>query len=308
MVEMMVQSTDAAATVALVGLSTESVTRLASSASSEKVVTEERPTEGAPPKDPVGRATEAAGAPKLARMTKIVDPPERAMSIPNMPLIGAWAEASQPNPPFPSTVETLRAIAEFLGGYLSPEERLALEREGARHQMVGAFRSLALVGYYLADFVGVSSGISSLEFVEAKEIDRLKYYLEQDKATNVELVKELDCSEKALFEAREMIDHRDDELEWVHRRIEVLERQRPEAERDYRRAREDIDRLRRTLEGRRNSTPRACSPKDSDKRPNKRPRTSDGAHRGEESSWRDEGLSVRGMLTIPEPSTSQIEL
>ena len=45
--------------------------------------------------------------------------------------------------------------------------------------MAGAFRSLALVGHYLANFAGVTSRDSSLELAEVKdEIDRLRYYLE----------------------------------------------------------------------------------------------------------------------------------
>ena len=91
--------------------------------------------------------------------------------------------------------------------------------------MVGAFRSLALVGHYLANFAGVTSRVSSLELAEMREeFDRLRYYLEQEKAANIELNKEIDCSEKVFFEVHEMIDRRDDELKMAHRRIEVLKR------------------------------------------------------------------------------------
>ena len=56
--------------------------------------------------------------------------------------------------------------------------------------------------------------------------------MEQEKVANVDLVKKIDYSEKTLFEAREMIDRRDIELERAHRRNEVLERKRSEAEWD----------------------------------------------------------------------------
>ena len=97
--------------------------------------------------------------------------------------------------------------------------------------MEGVLRSLSLLGHYLVSFIGIVLGVSALELVEAKEkISQLKYYLEQEKTANADLFKKIDCSEKALFETRKMIDRRDVELEQTHRRIEILERWRSEAE------------------------------------------------------------------------------
>ena len=73
--------------------------------------------------------------------------------------------------------------------------------------MEGALRSLALLGHYLVSFVGIIPGASALELAEAKEeIDQLKYHLEQEKAANADLVKKIDYFEKALSDARKMID------------------------------------------------------------------------------------------------------
>ncbi|EHA8586592.1 hypothetical protein COCNU_scaffold000558G000040 [Cocos nucifera] len=112
-------------------------------------------------------------------------------------------------------------------GHLSPIDRRALDGEGAYHQMADAFRSLALVSHYLVNFAGISSKSSSLKLIEVKEeLERFKYYLEQEKTANADLIKEINCSKKALFEAQEKIDHRYDKLSRAHQRIEVLERQR----------------------------------------------------------------------------------
>ena len=68
--------------------------------------------------------------------------------------------------------------------------------------MISAFRSLILVGHYLINFARITLGASALELAEAREkIDRLRYHLEQEKATNAVLTKEINCSEKAFFEA-----------------------------------------------------------------------------------------------------------
>ncbi|EHA8587514.1 hypothetical protein COCNU_scaffold002508G000010 [Cocos nucifera] len=122
-------------------------------------------------------------------------------------------------------VNSLRIAAEFLGGHLSPVDKRALDEEGAHYHMVGDLRSLALMGHYLVSFTGITSGVSSLELVKAKEeIDMLKYHLEQEKAATVDLIKEIDCSKKAVFEVQEKIDRRDDEIDRSHWRIKVLER------------------------------------------------------------------------------------
>ena len=39
-----------------------------------------------------------------------------------------------------------------------------------------------------------------------EELGRFKYCLEQENVANTDLVKKIDCSEKALFEAQKMID------------------------------------------------------------------------------------------------------
>ncbi|KAG1364117.1 hypothetical protein COCNU_11G009440 [Cocos nucifera] len=83
-----------------------------------------------------------------------------------------------------SVVDSLRIAAEFLGSHLAPED-----------------------SHTLANFVEATSGYSPLELVELKgELDKFKYYLEQEKAVNANLIKKIDCSEKALFEAREAHD------------------------------------------------------------------------------------------------------
>ncbi|KAG1368385.1 hypothetical protein COCNU_14G008530 [Cocos nucifera] len=166
-------------------------------------------------------------------------------------------------------IDNLRIAAEFLESRLYPIDRRALVGEDAQHLAANAFRSLALVGHYLANFAGVAE-FSPLELVEVKgDLEKFKYYLEQKKAANADLVKKIDCSERALSKAREVIDRRDDELSRAHRRIEILERQKFEAERDCRRAHDDIKHLRRMLEERREQGPsphKALGPKIPQKR------------------------------------------
>ena len=54
----------------------------------------------------------------------------------------------------------------------------------------------------MASFARVSSGSSLLELAEMKEeLEKFKYYFEQEKAVNANLVKEIDCFEKALSKA-----------------------------------------------------------------------------------------------------------
>ncbi|KAG1368247.1 hypothetical protein COCNU_14G007150 [Cocos nucifera] len=90
--------------------------------------------------------------------------------------------------------------------------------------------SLTLIEHYLVSFAGITRA-SALELAEVKEeIDKLRYHLEQEKATNAELTKEVDCSEEALWETPEMIDRRDDEMRRAYRRIEDLERWRSKVE------------------------------------------------------------------------------
>ena len=85
----------------------------------------------------------------------------------------------------------------------------------------------------MASFAGAASDISSLELAVVKEeVDLLKYQLEQVKRDNSELAKELDFSEEARQEAQKIINHRDDELRRVERRIEDLKRQRSRAEKN----------------------------------------------------------------------------
>ncbi|EHA8590495.1 hypothetical protein COCNU_scaffold019491G000020 [Cocos nucifera] len=139
--------------------------------------------------------------------------------------VGMWVETPQATLPLLTAIETLKTIAKFLRSHLSFEERQALG-EGAQRQMMGALRSLTLIGYYLVNFAKIT-GASTLELAEVREeIDRLRYHLEQEKAANANLIKEIDCSAKMLSEAREMIDRRNDKLERARRRIEVLERRR----------------------------------------------------------------------------------
>ena len=90
-----------------------------------------------------------------------------------------------------------------------------------------------------------------------------------------------------------MIDHQDDEVRRAHRRNEDLERWRSEAAWDYCRAHNDIDHLRRTLEGKRNSPSEVHSTRSLDKHLVQRPRNSDREHHGERTSWRAKGLFSR---------------
>ncbi|KAG1330692.1 putative uncharacterized membrane protein [Cocos nucifera] len=107
-----------------------------------------------------------------------------------------------------------KLIGRPLVSWLWPEklrffQAESLDGKGAQCQMAGAFRFLALVSHYLANFAGVSSGSSSLELVEVKEeLERFKYFLEQEKIINTILIKEIDRSKKALSEAQEMIASR----------------------------------------------------------------------------------------------------
>ena len=64
--------------------------------------------------------------------------------------------------------------------------------------MTDALKSLARIGHYLVNFIRISHGAPALELAETKEIDRLKYLLEQEKIANAELVKEIDRFEEAL--------------------------------------------------------------------------------------------------------------
>ncbi|KAG1363320.1 hypothetical protein COCNU_11G001470 [Cocos nucifera] len=98
----------------------------------------------------------------------------------------------------PSTVDTVK----FLKSHLSSTKKRALEGEVTQRRMTGALRFLTLISHYLANFAGVAFGVSSLELVEVKkEIDMLKYHLKQEKAVNANLIKEIDYSKKALFDA-----------------------------------------------------------------------------------------------------------
>ena len=91
--------------------------------------------------------------------------------------------------------------------------------------MVGALRFLALIGHYLINFAGIIPRASALELAKAKEvIDRLRYYLKQEKIANADLIRKIDCSKKALFKARKVINRQNDELRRACRRNEVLER------------------------------------------------------------------------------------
>ena len=109
--------------------------------------------------------------------------------------------------PSSSMMGNLRTIVKFLEDFLLFDKKRVLDREGAQYQMMGVLKFLARIGRYLVNFTSVTSETSVLELTEAREeIDRLRYLLEQEKATNAELVKNIDCSKKALLEAQEMID------------------------------------------------------------------------------------------------------
>ncbi|KAG1330528.1 putative paramyosin-like [Cocos nucifera] len=159
--------------------------------------------------------TETAGMAELlgsAEAIEVVNPSGQEVSISDAQPVEVSMEISKLARS--SAIDSLRIVAEFLKGHLSPADRQALDGEGAHCQMAGSLRSLALIGHYLASFTGVTSRVSSLELIEAKkEIDRLKYQLEQEKIANADLIKEIDCSKKTLFDAQEKIDHRDDEID-----------------------------------------------------------------------------------------------
>ncbi|KAG1330092.1 hypothetical protein COCNU_02G000600 [Cocos nucifera] len=106
-----------------------------------------------------------------------------------------------------STADSFKTAAKFLRSCLTPIDRWALDEEGAQHQMASAFRSLILISHYLVSFTGASFEFLPLELMEVKgELKKSKYYLEQEKTVNIDLIKEIDCSEKALFKAQEVID------------------------------------------------------------------------------------------------------
>ena len=80
-----------------------------------------------------------------------------------------WAEMVPPAPFSSSAMDRLKIAAELLRSHLNPADRWALDGEDAQHQMASAFRSLALVSYYLANFAKASSGFLPLELVEVKK-------------------------------------------------------------------------------------------------------------------------------------------
>ncbi|KAG1363679.1 hypothetical protein COCNU_11G005060 [Cocos nucifera] len=150
----------------------------------------------------------------------------------------------------------------------------------------------------------VVSAISSMHVVVEMEENLPKGMIEtaEEKIVNADLVKKIDCSEKALSKAQEMIDQQDDELSRTHQRIEILERQRSKANRDCRQAYDIIKRLKRMLVGKRGSLSKAHLPQKSDSRPSKRPRSSSKDHYKEEASRRPEVFSSRRGPITQEPS------
>ncbi|KAG1327760.1 hypothetical protein COCNU_01G016940 [Cocos nucifera] len=99
------------------------------------------------------------------RFAKVIE----AIPIESCFPIEAQVEISRILPSTLTAVETLRFIVEFLRSHLSPDERHALEGEGAQRRMEGALRSLALLGHNLASFIGVIPGASALELIKVKE-------------------------------------------------------------------------------------------------------------------------------------------
>ncbi|KAG1368286.1 hypothetical protein COCNU_14G007540 [Cocos nucifera] len=89
----------------------------------------------------------------------------------------------------------------------------------------------------------------------------------------------------------------------AHRRNEILEKRRSEAERDCLRARNNIDCLRRMLKGRGGSASETHSSRDSTRRSKKRSRASDKRHPIERVSRRSDSPVAHGTLVIHEPST-----
>ena len=93
-----------------------------------------------------------------------------------------------------------------------------------------------------------------------------------------------------------MINHRDDELRRAKKRIEDLERQRFKVKRDCRRARNDIERLKRMLEGRRGRDsipPEVRSQKSPNRSSAKRVRISNRLGHKEKTPQRDEGSTFK---------------
>ncbi|EHA8589755.1 hypothetical protein COCNU_scaffold012163G000010 [Cocos nucifera] len=83
-----------------------------------------------------------------------------------------------PAPLSSSTVDSFRIATEFLRSHLALADR-------------------------------ATSGYLPLELVEVKgELDKFKYYLEQEKTANANLIKEIDYSEKALSKAQEVINRK----------------------------------------------------------------------------------------------------
>ncbi|KAG1368651.1 hypothetical protein COCNU_14G011190 [Cocos nucifera] len=180
------------------------------------------------------------------------------------------AEVASLDPLSSSAADSLRIVAEFLGSHLAPMDRRALDGEGTQHQLVGAFRSLALIGHYLANFTRAISGFSP-ELVE------------------------------------EMINRRDDELSRTHQRIEILERQRSEADWDYRRAHDVIKRLKRMLTERRGSSSEAHPLQKSGSLLSKRPKSSGRDHYEEEASRRSEVFSF-GRGSVAQKLSTELQI
>ncbi|EHA8590817.1 hypothetical protein COCNU_scaffold024834G000010 [Cocos nucifera] len=101
--------------------------------------------------------------------------------------------------------------------------------------------------------------------------------------------------------AEEKIDRRDNELDRAHQRIEALESQRFEAKWDCHQAHDDIKCLKRMLEERQKFSSKVCLPRGSNRRLNKRPRSSKN-HHGGETSQRSEVSSFRRGSITQEPS------
>nr|XP_010907555.1 ankycorbin-like [Elaeis guineensis] len=105
---------------------------------------------------------------------------------------------------------TLRRAIEENSQFLRRIKELEVQLEAAEKK---AAEAASKVGNYLANFVGSTLDDPSLELMMAREeVDLLKYQSEQMENKNGELTKELDSSEEALYEAREMIDRRDKKL------------------------------------------------------------------------------------------------
>ena len=124
-------------------------------------------------------AAEVAGLPYSVGGVEVIEPQGLAIPASIAYPTEIQAEMALPAPLSSSAASSFRIVVEFLRGHLAPVDRWVLDGKGTQHQMAGAFRFLALISPYLANFAWAIFGSSPLKLIEVKEeLERFKYYLE----------------------------------------------------------------------------------------------------------------------------------